>query len=486
MVNFIYPEDKPIFTNEQKEEIKNAVCEIINIKSKVECKFNKSYLDKNIVIKSIKDFVNLNFTSISSYFTDESIDYKRDSISVTLTISANETLKNYIDENYICEKIKNHLLKNFCGDFVVVAEKNNEVLDEEMLEERAVFMQNNIQQEKKAPRYKVGEPMEVFGGEIMPMPEYIKNLKAEKFACILAGNVSELVEKEYVPRRNKAKGIDDKMKFYTFKLDDGSAKINCVHFCTKTSQKHFCLIEEGSHIICKGDYVKKMTGDMQYIIKAISLCKKLEDSEAKLEEEVAINNQQNYQFVKPVPYTRTIQDNLFAPKKDYPDYIKNNTYVVFDVETTGLSPETNDITEIGAVKIVNGEITEKFQSLCKPFEKIPQEITRLTGITDEMVQNMPLSTDIISDFLMFAKDATLVGYNVNFDYSFIQNVAKRISKQVNNPKRDCLNDARAKVYLPNYKLKNLVSHLGITLDNAHRALYDATATAEAFLALSLM
>ena len=81
----------------------------------------------------------------------------------------------------------------------------------------------------------------------------------------------------------------------------------------------------------------------------------------------------------------------------------------------------------------------------------------------------------------------MVGYNVEFDYQFIQNVAKRQNVTLNMQTRDCLNDAKIKIkYLPNFKLKTLVMHLGITLENAHRALYDATATAEAFLALSLI
>lgn len=489
LVNFIYPEDKPIFTDSQKAEIKTAVSEILNIKGNIDCKFNKSYLDKNIVFKSIFEFVKKNFDSISAYFNENTLEYDRNALSVQINIRANKTLVEYINSNNITETIKKHLLKNFCGDFIITTSLGEEDFDDSMLEERAIRIQNQLVPEVQTPRYKVSEPMVVFGSEIMPLPEYISNLKGEKISVILGGVVSDLVEKEYLPRKNKEKGIDEKRKYYTFKLDDGSGKVSCIHFCTKTSQKHFKLVEDGTFIICKGDYNKKTNGEMQYMIKAISLCHKIEE---QLEGQVAIDIQPNkeqeaYKFVIPQPYTRTIQNNLFDVQKDYPDFIKDKEYVVFDVETTGLDADKNDITEIGAVKIVNGEITEKFQSLCKPFEQIPQNIISLTGITNEMVENQPLSTDIIQDFLTFTKGATLVGYNVHFDLNFIQNVAKRINKSFSNEIRDCLMDARVKLTtLPNYKLKTLVSHLGITLDNAHRALYDATATAEAFLALSLM
>jgi len=99
--------------------------------------------------------------------------------------------------------------------------------------------------------------MIVFGSDIMPMPEYIKNLKGEKEMVILAGLVKDLTEKEYIPKRNKAKSSDEKRKYYTFKLNDGSGSVSCIHFCSKNSEKHFKLIDNDVHIICKGDYIKK-------------------------------------------------------------------------------------------------------------------------------------------------------------------------------------------------------------------------------------
>lgn len=487
LVNFIYPEDKPILTIEQKEEIKNTVLDILQIKGSLECKFNKSYLDKNIVLKSIFDFIKTEYESMTEYFNENTLVYARDALSVKIEILANKTLLSYINENNILDHIKKHLLENFCGDFVLAASLNNEDFDEALLESRAMEVQKNYVPEVATPRYKVSEPMIVFGAEIMPLPEYIKNLKSEKPMAIFAGNVCDLTEKEYLPRKNKEKGIDEKRKYYTFKLDDGSGKLNCIHFCSKTSQKHFKLIENGGFIICKGDVVKKMGGELQYMVKSVSLCHKVEENQVEEPKNETIDLAKDYTYVRPQVCSRTIQDNLFEEKKEYPDFIKNNAYVVFDVETTGLEPEKNDITEIGAVKIVNGKIVEKFQSLCKPFEKIPDNIIKLTGITNEMVENMPKSSDILKDFMLFVGNSTLVGYNVWFDYKFIQCVARREGLTIENPAHDCLMDAREKLTgLPNYKLKTLVSHLGITLDNAHRALYDATATAEAFLALSLI
>lgn len=487
VVNFIYPENMPVLSDTEKNEIKNAVSEILNIEGKIECKFNKSYLDKKILVNKISKFIKENYDSISDYINEEHFEYSKDAISVELCLLCNRTIYDYINENDVLSKIEKFLLKNFCGDFVIKAKITGNEFDENMLAKRAINELSNVKTQARVQRYRVGEPVEVFGSEIMPLPEYIRNIKGEKSSVILAGYVSNLEEKEFLPKRNKEKGIDEKRKLYKFILTDKTGKVNCIHFCTKISQKHFKLIEDGAFILCKGDLAKSnFDGALNYSIRAISLSRELDEDEVVSGEDNKIEST-DYKFVKPEPYIRTFQDNLFEKVIEYPDWIKNEKWVVFDCETTGLEPQNNDITEIGAVKIENGVITQKFQHLCKPFEPIPDKISKITGITNSMVEAMPSSYEILEDFLKFADGCTLVGYNVNFDYQFISNVAKRKDKVINFQTRDCLNDARLKVaYLPNYKLGTLVAHLGITLDNAHRALYDATATAEAFLALSLL
>ncbi|MDD4495812.1 MAG: PHP domain-containing protein, partial [Eubacteriales bacterium] len=101
----------------------------------------------------------------------------------------------------------------------------------------------------------------------------------------------------------------------------------------------------------------------------------------------------------------------------------NNNYVVFDIETTGLYAERDKITEIGAVRIVNGEITQEFCSFVNPGIPIPSEITSLTGITDEMVADAPPIREVIKEFIKFAGESTLVAHNASFDISFIRKAA---------------------------------------------------------------
>ncbi len=157
-------------------------------------------------------------------------------------------------------------------------------------------------------------------------------------------------------------------------------------------------------------------------------------------------------------------------------------YVVFDIETTGLKKETDKITEIGAVRVENGVITETFHSMVNPEQPISAEITKLTGITDDMVKDAPKIDEVLPKFLEFAGDAVLVAHNAKFDVGFIAFNAKNFHREINNTVLDSLELART--LFPNlnkHKLNVIAQHLGIKLENHHRATDDATATAEILL-----
>ena len=160
----------------------------------------------------------------------------------------------------------------------------------------------------------------------------------------------------------------------------------------------------------------------------------------------------------------------------------DGNFVVFDIETTGLSNEKNNITEIGAVKVENGKITDKWSTFVNPGEKIPQNIVELTGITDEMVADAPKIEEVLPEFFNFCKDCVLVAHNANFDVGFIKVMAKRHNLPFENTYLDTLQLARS-LYpdLANHKLDTLATHLSVLLENHHRAVDDAKATADIFV-----
>lgn len=161
----------------------------------------------------------------------------------------------------------------------------------------------------------------------------------------------------------------------------------------------------------------------------------------------------------------------------------DDTFVVFDIETTGLSKETESITEIGAVKVVDGKIIDRFSTFVNPERPIPAEITKLTGITNEMVADAPVITEILPRFLEFCQDAVLVAHNANFDTGFIRlNAERKCGIEVKNTVLDTLELSRALLpELKKHKLDIICEQLGVSLEGHHRAVNDAEATAEVFL-----
>jgi len=157
-------------------------------------------------------------------------------------------------------------------------------------------------------------------------------------------------------------------------------------------------------------------------------------------------------------------------------------YVVFDIETTGFSPVTNRIIEIGAVKVENGEITERFSTFVNPQVPIPFHIEKITSINDSMVMDADPIEVVLPRFLEFVGDAILVAHNANFDVSFIKENAKRQGIPVDFTYVDTVGIARALLTgQSKYTLDAVAKTLGISLENHHRAVDDAECTAEIFV-----
>ena len=158
------------------------------------------------------------------------------------------------------------------------------------------------------------------------------------------------------------------------------------------------------------------------------------------------------------------------------------TYVVFDIETTGFSAVTDRIIEIGAVKVEDGKITDKFSTFVNPKRPIPFRITELTSITDEMVIGSPDIETILPQFIDFIGDAVLVAHNASFDVGFIEQNCKRQKIETDFTYVDTV--ALARVLLPalnRFKLDTVAKALNISLENHHRAVDDAGCTAEIFV-----
>lgn len=157
-------------------------------------------------------------------------------------------------------------------------------------------------------------------------------------------------------------------------------------------------------------------------------------------------------------------------------------YTILDIETTWLSKYRHKITEIAAIKFDWNKILWEFQTLINPERNIPTEITKLTWITNEMVETAPLFSEVIPNFLEFLQDDIIVAHNASFDYGFIsENIYNNTGKRISN---NCLCTRKlANRLLPNLPKKNLWSlceYLSLKNERAHRAMWDTKVTVEIF------
>ena len=178
--------------------------------------------------------------------------------------------------------------------------------------------------------------------------------------------------------------------------------------------------------------------------------------------------------------------------------IKYDDFVVIDLETTGLDPIEDKIIEIGAIRFVNGEEKERFETLVNPGKDIPDFITKLTGITDQDVKSSPKIDKVFDDTIAFIGNSPLVGHQINFDISFLEYYLRRRNndfenweketqrfKYINNLRMDTLFLSR--IFLPflsQFKLGTVAIYFGIDLERAHRAIDDARASGRIFLELT--
>lgn len=190
-----------------------------------------------------------------------------------------------------------------------------------------------------------------------------------------------------------------------------------------------------------------------------------------------INNDTNSQINRSAKSNRSKNLNKFV-----------DDYVLVDIETTGLSPVKDDIIEIGAIKVENNKMVDTFNQLIKIDRSLPQFITNLTGITDEMLRTGRMPDEVFRDFVNFIGESVIIGHNVNFDLGFLSNKCKKyLDYNLANDYIDTLYLARRLVpHSVNYKLGTLANLFNISYKGAHRGLKDVEITYEVYNRLRKM
>ncbi len=359
----------------------------------------------------------------------------------------------------------------------------------------------------------------IYGNQIKELSTKIKDINMQTGSCVVEGIIFQLETRQI--RNNKT--------LVTFNISDFTDSITAKIFLPEDHSSEFLVnVENDSYVKIQGDVIfDNYSKSIVIMLKSLNKIEKEKKKDNAVEKRIELHLHTQMSSMDGITSLKKIatrakewghkalaitdhgvvqsfpdamelskslgikmiygvEGYLVNDKKEIVTNFKENkdysTYIIFDIETTGLSPINDMITEIGAVKIKDGEIIDTYSQLINPERPIPELITNITGITDDMVKDKPIIKEVILDFIKFIGNDVLVAHNASFDVGFIREKMKLVNMELTNPVLDTLELSRA-VFpsLKSHKLNLVAKHLNVNLVNHHRAVDDATATAEIFL-----
>lgn len=536
---YIYLSSKEIISYDILSSLREALLEELDYFSDIRIKMRYNGLSR----KSNKDIVKKNWDNILHILKDLSPAIEGWKHNVEY-MCIDDTLKIKIPKSMIydslksknCEYIIRHVfLEEFSIDLKVILEKAVdekvdikkilEKMDKEM-EEKVREMQisspkkvKDDEEDKNVIKEEVEDENIIYGENVNALFEHICDINKNSKTVCITGEIFNIEIKEL--KNGKILLIAD--------VTDNTSSISCKLFLNDLNQdKVLSKISEGSYVRIKGDVIYDIfKRELTMTISGIRLEEKKPrvDTSDKKRVELHAHTQMSsmdalcntkklvkqaatwghkaiaitdHGVVQAFPEAMDagkangikilygvegylVEDN--APIiRDANDKDLSQTFVVFDLETTGFSNKNDKITEIGAVKVKNFEIVDRFNELINPEKDISYKVQELTGITNDLIKDKPTIEEILPRFMEFIGDSVLVAHNAEFDIGFINQKCKEMNIEFKNKSVDTLMLARILLpHLKRFKLNNLTKELGVPLHNHHRAVDDAAATAQIFI-----
>lgn len=459
--NFIC--DKTV-TSEVNEKLTQEVEKIVPpVFTSYQVNIKKIVSNPDLINNEIYKYLNANYPSISLFLktTDITSAVLGDYVKYTLRLTQDGV--DYVNKNGALTKLNSYLATRFCSDFAGNTEVKPDEEGVSLLDEEVYVSQLQKIEHRTIKVSEVGVIDDIAMGDVAT---YIED--AVSGDVTVCGKITEITEKQTKTGK----------PFYLISIDDTTGRIKGVYFTKKNTLNKIKELQVDDEIIARGT-IGEYNGKPSFTFDKINRCVFPKDFVKK--DRYKKKAPKEYKLIFPTPATTIKIKSVFEQDVTLPSELTDNVYVTFDLETTGLSANNDGITEIGAVKIVNGKIVEEFTSLIKPDYPITQEITDITGIDEEMVKDAPKISAVLPDFMKFIDGAILVGHNVNFDMGFIKRFANADEYEVNNKVLDTMELSRAYVKgLKKNDLHTLADHFGVVFRH-HRALSDANATAECFI-----
>ncbi len=432
----------------------------------VEITVKKIVSDEALVGGAIFNFIKDNYPSIGMFLKPTDVVCAKVGDTVKYTLRLTKDGAEYVVKGGVIKKLNEFLGKNFCSDFagnteIKAAEETVDLSDEEVFESELSRIEHRT--------IKIQDPVVIDDPVMGDIALYIED--ATSGAVTVCGKITEIAERE----------TKNGKPFFIIHIDDTTGKTSGVYFSKKATYGEIKKLAVGDAVIVRGT-IGEYNGRRSFTIDKINRCTFPENFVKK--DKFKKSAPKEYKLVFPTPASTVKVTSVFdETNAALPKELIDETYVVFDLETTGLELMTNGITEIGAVKLVGGKPAEQFTTLVKPDYPITEEIVNLTGITHEMVENAPKIGTVLPDFMKFIEGAVLVAHNAEFDTRFIKRFAAGEDYEIKNKVLDTLEMSRK--YLPQLHksgLGVLAEYFGVVFHH-HRALSDAYATAEVFVEL---
>lgn len=385
----------------------------------------------------------------------------------------------------ILDAVSKYLSSGYCGSFY----GNVRIVEKEAADPSILAEIEERDEDEVVPleirRFPIVDYGKIDGAdEPLTTAVYMADSMNAEGTFVVCGAITHIEEIEYT-KQNEATGEKVRKTRFSLTVNDGSAGLRTTYFPKKATHEKVRALQEGDKIAITGSN-EEFYGSTYFRAAKINYGAPPADFVPVPKKGKPVPKA--YHYVFPKPYSDYTQTALFEDLSK-PEVLRKNVFVVFDLETTGLSnnPATgrmDKIIEIGAVKLVNGEMTERFSSFVACKTKLSKEIVALTGIQDADLVGAPEVDKVMADFYKFADGAYLVGHNVGFDYRFIHYYGEQNGYMFEHKQFDtcALAQEVLRGQLLNYKLNTVADHYGFTF-NHHRAFDDACVTAKVFVEL---
>lgn len=460
------------FTAEDEGKARTIARSLVPEEFSCNLKISKLTPDTAMVSRKIMQTLSETNKALSALVTEDDIVVEKTENGFFFTLSVISSTGFSGD---IVEKLIASLGKCFCGEFrgkCVRSEKQAENLEIEEEHE-------NIEYEIPIRTFKIENFNFIEGTAVQSTAVYMSDLNFASESVVVCGEITDIAERTY----NRKKDGQEKT-YFSITLSDTSAMLRATYFPRMKSIEKIKKLKVGESIVCKGK-TELFNGAVRFTAKDIDYGTPPDGFVP--EKRPSKPAPRYYKTVFPSPFEDFTQTDFFT-KNVMPDCLNNNTFVVFDLETTGLNSSASSgnmdrIIEIGAYKIIGGEIKESFNTFLNPERKLSEEIIALTGITPDMVENAPTYEKVMPDFFKFCQGSYLVGHNIaGFDFRFVDYYCSRLGYNLERKIFDTLALSQEMLFLSNYKLNTVADHFGITF-NHHRAADDALVTAKIFIEL---